>query len=332
MNTRSITRMGASVLLAAGMFSAATAAQAETLRLGHDQVTKHTYHATTNFFADKVNELTDGEITVNVFPSGTLGTETSMLQEVVDGNLDMSVSTTANASSFVPAFGILSVSYLFEDADHFRRAVADDTFNSLIDEMIANVDPGFIRVATITSGARSMYNSQGPVTGLDDLKGKKMRVMASPVESQVWGSLGTLPVAIPFGDVYTGMQTGLIGAAENSPGSYILNKHNEVAPYFSLTNHQWPISLIMMNKEKFEALPQEQQDAILEAGREASVFGVDNAIESDNALIEEMADYGVKVNEVETAPLVEAVAPLQDETAKNLGTEDILARIRELKN
>lgn len=317
--------------LAAGMLLSAGIAHAETLRLGHDQVKQHTYNATTEFFAKRAGELSDGELDIRIFPSGTLGTETSMLQEVVDGNLDMSVSTTANASSFAPQFGILSVSYLFEDADHFRRAVADEKFNALIDAMIEEAGPGFVRVATITPGARSMYNAEGPINGLDDMEGLKMRVMASPVESQVWGALGTLPVAIPFGDVYTGMQTGLVQAAENSPGSYILNKHNEVAPYFSLTNHQWPISLIMMNKERFEGLPQEQQDAIMKAGQEASVFGVENAIEGDNALVEQMAEYGVEVNEVDTAPLVEAVSALQDETAASLGTEEILARIRELK-
>lgn len=324
-------RAGLAVTSAA-LIAMASAASAETLRLGHDQVKQHTYNATAEYFADRVEELSGGELEVQIFPSATLGTETSMLQQVADGNIAMSISTTANASSFVPQFGILSVSYLFENADHFRRAVADETFNSLIDEMIAAADPGFIRVATITPGARSMYNTVGPIEGLDDMAGKKMRVMASPVESEVWSALGTLPVAIPFGDVYTGMQTGLVQAAENSPGSYILNKHNEVAPYFSVTEHQWPISLIFMNTEAFESLPQEQQEAIMQAGRDASVFGVDNAIEGDNKLLGEMAEkYGVTVNRLDTAPLVAAVAGLQDATAEKLGTTEILARIRELK-
>lgn len=319
-------------LASTALIATAAGANAEILRLGHDQVPQHTYHATTQHFAERVNELTNGELTVEVFPSATLGTETSMLQQVADGNIPISVSTTANASSFVPQFGILSVSYLFEDGEHFRRAVADEEFNRLIDEMIDQADPGFIRVATITPGARSMYNSVGPVEGLSDMEGKKMRVMASPVESEVWSALGTLPVAIPFGDVYTGMQTGLIQAAENSPGSYILNKHHEVAPYFSVTEHQWPISGIFMNKDAFEALPEDQQEAIRQAGRDASVFGVEDAIASDNKLLDEMASkYGVTVNRLDTAPLVEAVSDLQDSKAKELGTEEILERIRELK-
>lgn len=318
----------ATVALAAG----AVHAQEVTLRLGHDQVTDHTYHATAEYFAQRVNELSDGEITVQVFPGGTLGTETSMLGEVIDGNLDISVSTTANASSFVQPFGILSVSYLFADGDHFRRALTDETFNALIDEMIEAEDPGFVRVATMTPGARSVYTNVGPLASLEELSGVKMRVMASPVESQVWGTLGTLPLAIPFGEVYTGMQTGLIEAAENSPGSYILNRHHEVAPYFSLTEHQWPISLIFMNQDRFEGLSSEHQEAILEAGRDTAAFSVDDAIAGDDALLEAMeAEHGVTVTRVDTGPFVEALRPLQDETAEQLGTQALLERVRELQ-
>ncbi|WGF89755.1 TRAP transporter substrate-binding protein [Marinivivus vitaminiproducens] len=313
--------------LTAGPLSAQT-----TLRLGHDQVADHTYNATSQFFAERVAELTNGEIEIRVFPSATLGTETSMLQEVASGNLDLSISTTANASSFVPQFGILSVGYLFSGADHFRRTVTDERFNALLDELITEQDPGFKRIATITSGARSLYTTSLPVHSMDDISGIKMRVMASPVESTVWSDLGTLPVSIPFGDVYTAMQTGLIQAAENSPGSYVLNKHYEVAPYFSLTEHQWPMSIVAISPMTWDRLTEQQQQAIVQAGKDASAFGVDNAIESDNRLLDEMAaKYGVTITKVDTAPFVASLAELQDETAEDLGTEGLLARIRELK-
>ena len=320
------------VVALALMASGAALAQETVLRLGHDQVTAHTYQATTEFFAERVAELTNGEVEIRIFPGATLGTETSMLQEVISGNLDLSLSTTANASSFVQPFGMLSVSYLFSDGEHFKRAIVDDEINAALDAMIEEQDPGFIRVATITPGARSLYNIFGPVESLDDVAGKKMRVMASPVESQVWGELGTLPIAIPFGDVYTGMQTGLIDAAENSPGSYVFNKHYEVAPYFSLTEHQWPMSLIFMGKTSWAGLSEAHQEAIIQAGKETAAFGADNAIEGDNALLEEMTEkYGVTVNRLDTAPFVEQLSALQDETAESLGAQAILARIRELR-
>lgn len=326
-----ITLAAAGLACMAAIAGGPALAQTE-LRLGHDQVTEHVYHTTAKFFAERVKELTDGEVTVRIFPGATLGTETSMLQEVVSGNLDMSISTTANASSFVPQFGILSVSYLFSGGEHFKAAVVDETFNQELDKMIESRDPGFVRIATITPGARSIYNTFGPVSSLDDIDGRKMRVMASPVESTVWSELGTLPVAIPFGEVYTGMQTGLIDAAENSPGSYVLNKHYEVAPYFSLTEHQWPISLIFMGGTTWESLSEAHREAIRQAGRETAAFGVQSAIDSDNKLIEEMSEkYGVKINRLDTAPFVEQLSDLQDSVATDLGTQDLLKRIRELR-
>lgn len=148
-----------------------------------------------------------------------------------------------------------------------------------------------------------------------------------------WGELGTLPIAIPFGDVYTGMQTGLIDAAENPPGSYVLNKHYEVAPrFFSLTEHQWPMSLIFMGETSWAELSEAHQEAILEAGRQTAAFGADNAIAGDKALLEEMSEkYGIRVNRLDTAPFVEQLATLQDETAESLGAQAILARIRGLR-
>lgn len=326
------------LLVAAGLAApmalqspSAAAAEIE-LRLGHDQVQEHTYHRTAEFFADRVAELSDDRIEVSVFPGATLGTETSMLSEVIDGNIDFSFSTTANASSFVPRFGLLSVSYLFSGPDHFARVATDEQFNSLLDEVIAEQDPGFIRVATLTPGGRNVYNNVGPIESPEDIQGMKLRVMASPIESQVWGSLGAQPVAIPFGEVYTAMQTGLVEAAENSPGSYFLNKHNEVAPYYSLTGHQFPFTLMFMSEQTAEELSDEDMEIIRQAGREASEFNVKDSVESDQQILEEIQEkYGVKVNQPDTAAFIEELTPLQDQVAEESETEALLERIRELR-
>jgi tripartite ATP-independent transporter DctP family solute receptor len=318
--------------LALGHSVPAAAQQKITLRLGHDQVTGHTYHRTTQYFAKRLSEETNGEITVRISPGAQLGTETSMLDGLKSGNIDMSVSTTANASSFVKKYGILSVSYLFADENHFLRALNDPEFLKMFDAMTEEVKPGFRRVGLITPGARHYYSNKGPVNTIDDLKQIKMRVMASPVESKVWGALGTSPLAIPFGELYTGMQTGLIQSAENSPGSFGLNKHYEVAHYFSLTGHQWPISGIFMSDITWNKLPDKHKAAVMKVAGEISTFAVKDAVESDAKVLKDMeAKNGVKVNKVDTAPFVEKLSALQDDVAKELGTTDMLARIRALK-
>lgn len=321
-----------SVGLTIGMATPVLAQQKITLRLGHDQVTGHTYHRSTLHFAKRVAEESNGEIQIRVMPGAQLGTETSMLDGLRSGNIDLSVSTTANASSFVRKYGLLSVSYLFKDDTHFLRTLNDPEFLKLFDAMTAEANPGFRRAGLITPGARHYYSNKGPVNSIDDLAQIKMRVMASPVESKVWGALGTSPLAIPFGDLYTGMQTGLVQSAENSPGSYALNKHYEVARFFSMTGHQWPISGIFISDITWNKLSDKQKAAIAKVGSEISNFSVKDAVESDAKVLEEMqSKNGVQVNKVDTAPFVEKLSALQDDVAKELGVTEMLARIRALK-
>lgn len=318
--------------LTTGAAAPAIAQQKITLRLGHDQVTAHTYHRSALHFAKRVAEETNNEIRIRVMPGAQLGTETSMLDGLKSGNIDLSISTTANASSFVKKYGLLSVSYLFTDDKHFLRVLNDPEFLKMFDAMTAEASPGFRRAGLITPGARHYYSNKGPVSSIEDLAQIKMRVMASPVESKVWGELGTSPLAIPFGDLYTGMQTGLIQSAENSPGSYALNKHYEVARFFSMTGHQWPISGLFISDITWNKLSDKHKAAITKVAGEISTFSVNDSVESDAKMLEEMqTKHGVKVNKVDTAPFVSKLSVLQDDVAKELGVTDMLERIRALK-
>jgi len=326
------TALGLAIGLLAPGATPAMAQEKLTLRLGHDQVTGHTYQRTTLHYAKRIAEETNNEVTIRVMPGAQLGTETGMLDGLKSGNINLSVSTTANASSFIKKYGILSVSYLFTDEKHFARVLADPQFLKMFDDMTAEAKPGFRRAGLITPGARHYYSNKGPVATIDDLKQIKMRVMASPVESKVWGALGTSPLAIPFGELYTGMQTGLVQAAENSPGSYGLNKHYEVASFFSLTGHQWPISGIFISDITWNKLSDKHKAAFTKVAAEISAFAVKDAVESDAQVLSDMqTKNGVKVNKVDTAPFVAKLSGLQDEVAKDLGTTDMLARIRALK-
>ncbi|MCF3935222.1 TRAP transporter substrate-binding protein [Acuticoccus sp. M5D2P5] len=315
-----------------GLALAASPAAAETLRLGHDQPKAHGYQQVGVYLDEKLKEATNGEWGVAIFPSAQLGNEMAMLDSVMSGNLDMSVAASANASTFIPELGLFSVSYIFADADHFRRVLKDPEFNALVDEVVASHDLGLKRLCTFTAGVRNVYNNDHPVASLDDLKGMKMRVMASPVESQVWNQLGTLPVSIPFGDVYTGMQTGLVQAAENAAAVYGSNKHYEVAPYYSLTGHQWLVAFLFTNEEEFANLPDNVKQTIEENCEGLTDHVVDYVIESDAQFLKDLQEeYDVQVNEVDTAPFVEALSETQDAVAKQLGAEGLLERVRALQ-
>ncbi len=139
-------------------------------------------------------------------------------------------------------------------------------------------------------------------------------------------------MAIPFGDVYTGMQTGLVEAAENAAAVYGANKHNEVAPYYSMTAHQWLIAFLFVSNKTWEKFPADVQKKILEIGNKVADPVVDYAVKTDAEFVKSLQDkYGVKVNQVDKGPFIKTLSPLQDQVAKELNMEDALARIRELR-
>ncbi len=324
-----LTRTTCVALAAALMVSTASA---ETLRMGHDQPEAHGYQEVGVYLDKRLKEELGDDWAVTIFPGAQLGNEMAMLDSVIAGNLDMSIAATANASTFIPELGLFSVSYVFEDVEHFRRVMNDPDFNAMLDEVIESKDLGIRRVASFTAGVRNVYNAEKPVATLDDLANMKMRVMASPVESKVWGELGTLPVAIPFGDVYTGMQTGLVQAAENAAAVYASNKHYEVAPYYSLTGHQWLIANLYVSDQTHEGLSDEAKAALATIGEELTDHIIDFVVASDAEFVEKMvAEFGVQVNEVDTSAFVERLSETQDEVAAQLGAEQLLARVRELQ-
>ncbi len=305
---------------------------AELLRLGHDQQKSHSYQVAGEMFAKELGAATNGAYEVRVFPGATLGNEMAMLDSVIAGNQDFSIAAASNAATFLPFLGMFSVSYLFADQDHFKRALDDEKFQQIVDAKIAEAKVGFRRVGWFTAGVRNVYNNKGPIKTLDDVSGMKLRVMASPIESKVWGTLGAKPMAIPFGDVYTGMQTGLVEAAENAAAVYGANKHNEVAPYYSMTAHQWLIAFLFVSDTTWEKFPVDVQQKIMEIGKGLATPVIDYAVKTDAEFVKTLqAKYDVKVNEVDKGPFIEALSPLQDEVAKELKMEDALARIRELR-
>jgi TRAP-type transport system periplasmic protein len=331
---RKFTILGVSAIVAGAMLSlgAGSVQSAEKIRIGHDQQKSHAYQAAATTFATKLMEATNGAYDVKVFPGAQLGHEMAMLDNVIAGNLNFSIAAASNASTFLPFLGMFSVSYLFEDVEHFKRTLSDDTFAAIVDKKIAEADVGFKRVAWFTAGVRNVYNNKKPIMAIDDIKDIKLRVMASPIESKVWGSVGAKPMAIPFGDVYTGMQTGLVDAAENAAAVYGANKHNEVAPFYSLTGHQWLIACLYVSDKTWAKLPVDVQAKVMEIGKSLTGPIVDHAVKGDAEFLEVMkTKYGVKVNDVDKSGFIKALSPLQDEVAKELKMEAALARIRELR-
>jgi len=301
------------------------------LKLGHDMPIDHPYHTTAQYFADQVKEATNGEVEIEIFPAGALGDELTMLESVQLGDLDFSLAAAPNAASFAPKLGLYSVSYLFKNQEHFLKAVEDENVNKLTSKIFEEQNLGIRFLGMFCAGTRSVYNSLKPIYTIEDIKGLKIRVMASPIETKVWRTVGALPTSIPYGEVYTAIQTGIVDAAENGPTSYYAVKHYEVAPYFSLTEHQFLVSVLVANEDRLESLPKDIKNKIIDIGFSTGSYGTQSFFAAEKEVInKEFKEEGIKINEVDKKGFINKLAPLQDEVAKDFSIEDLLDRIRSL--
>lgn len=276
-----------------------------------------------------IPEVTDGEVTVELYPNAALGSEKELIKSVASGTVDATVMSPGNAAGLIPEVQLFSASYLFASYDHARRVIGDDEFFEAMQQIVANKDAGFQLAGIGLTGTRNFYSRTKVVASLEDMEGMKMRVMSSPTEFKVWSTLGMLPSNIPAPEIYTSLQTGVIDAAESSLPAIAGNKYYEVAPNITLTNHQFNLHLFLISDMALAKIPEDHRDAIMATFREAGIIEVQSAEDLSANVLDFLREQpGVTVTEVDTAPFAEALRHVQDEVAEELEVENLLEIIR----
>ena len=251
-----------------------------------------------------------------------------MIEGIRLGSVDGAVIHVANASTVVPELALFSVSYLFKDADHYEKVVNDPKFQARIESLVADKKLGLKVIGYYSAGVRNLYTRKGPAQSPDDLKGTKVRVMNNPIEAKIWSTIGTIPTPMNFGEVYQSLQTGVLDAAENSLSVIESNRHYEAAKTIILTEHQRSLSLLFMSERKFSGLPADQQKAILDAGREASIIQRKRDAELNAEAIERMKQKGTQFIVPDRAKFAALIQPIQDEVAQTMKMTDVLELVR----
>src|SRR6185295_15862999 len=216
-------------LVAAAWSTAASAQEARHYRFAYDQPRNTGYSIAGDIFADKLKELSKGTMIIDQFPGAQLGQEPQVLQLVKAGDIDFCISSSANAATLSPQAGVMSLHFLFRSEDHLKKALADPEVGKAFKHMIEETVQGAHVIALATLGLRSMY-SKKEIRKIEDMKGLKVRVQATATEDMMFPVYGAQTVHMPFGSVYTSLQTGVVDVAENGVNVYLVNKHYEVAP------------------------------------------------------------------------------------------------------
>ena len=235
------------------------------------------------------------------------------------GDVEFCISSSANAATLSPQAGVMSMHFLFRSEAHLIKAIADPDVGKAVKAMISETVQGARVIALATLGLRSMY-SKREIRTIDNIKGLKVRVQATPTEDTTFPAYGAQIVHMPFGSVYTSLQTGVVDVAENGVNVYLANKHYEVAPVLSMTEHEANNSLVWISDKLWNSLTAEQQGWVQGAADEVNRKQPAKAIELEHQSQDKLRSIGVKiVTDVDKSGFTAIADPLLDKLAKELG-------------
>jgi tripartite ATP-independent transporter DctP family solute receptor len=311
---------GGLIVVAAMTFAASAGAQeVKHYRFAHDQQLNTGYSIAYDMFSAKLKELSNGTMLVDQYPGAQLGQEPQLLQLVKSGDIEFAIVSSANTATISPQAGVMSLHFLFRNSDHVVKALADQKVIDAIKAMIDETTQGLHVIATGSQGVRNIY-SKKEIHNVGDLKGLKIRVQATATEDAIFPAYGAQTVHMPFGSVYTSLQTGVVDAAENSINVYLVNKHYEVAPVLSITEHEANNALVYVSDKLWQSLSAEQKQWVTTAAAEISAKEPAKASELEKTAAAKLKSLGVKiVEDVDKKGLAAIADPYLDKLANDLG-------------
>ncbi|MFM2480677.1 TRAP transporter substrate-binding protein [Celerinatantimonas sp. YJH-8] len=237
-------------------------ASAATLKLAHALPTEHPVHASLTWFAQQVTKR--AHLRVKVYPNGTLGNETGLLQMVQNGTIAFTKVSAAPLTAFSPDYKVLSLPYLYKDQKQYDQVLEGKIGQQIL---ASSHDAGFVGLAFLDAGSRNFYTDK-PIRTPADLKGLKIRVQNSAISIDTIKALGATPVPLPYGELYSALQQGVVDGAENNIPSYYSSRHYEVKKVFSYDRHTMVPDVLVVSASVWDGLTADQQKIIREVAKE----------------------------------------------------------------
>ena len=322
-------------IVCAALAAATSAAQAQTRQFSfaYDQPKNSGYGIAAEIFNKKLMELSKGTLSINQYPGAQLGTEAQTLQKVQTGDIDMVMLSTANASTAQPESGVFSIHFIFRDEAHAIKVLGDPAVIAAMKDLYAAKMKGAHMIALGSQGLRHMYGKKA-IQKVADLKGVKVRVQATVTEDTLFPAYGAQVVHMPFGEVYTSLQTGVADMAENGINNYLVNKHYEPAPVLSLTEHEANNAALFVSDKVWSSLTDEQKKWVQAAADEVSRNEPAAAFKLEHEAQAKLEKIGVKVvKTVDKSGFAQISKPIQDKLASDLGPNavKVLGLVRNVK-
>lgn len=298
-----------SSLIAGLTFSVAI--QAKTLKLAHVLPTEHPVHQSLNWFAKQVTAQIKDR--VKVYPNGTLGNETTALQMVQNGTIAFTKVGASLLEQFSDSFKILSLPYLYRDLDQYYKVLNGPIGTEILE---SSRDNGFIGLAFLDAGSRSFYTDK-PIRRPSDLKGLKIRVQNSPLAISIVKALGATPVPLPYSELYSALQQGVVDGAENNIPSYFSSRHFEVKKVYSYDRHTMVPDVLVVSTDVWDNFSDEERQTIRKIAKETIEYQKNTWNKYVAKAKVTLAKQGVSFVESDTAAFQKAVAPVYEKFKKD---------------
>ena len=266
-------------------------------------------------FRDIVDKKLPGQFEIKVVTDGALGGEKETTEGIRLGSIQGALSTLANLSTWVPEGALFDMPFMFRDLGHVEKVMTGatgDEYKALYEAQ------GFKVLGFIAYGSRHVF-SKKPIRVPADVKGKKMRVLQSPLHISLWKSLGANPTPVPITEAYNALQTGVVDYMDMTKSGYQALKLFEVVPYLTQTNHIWALGAMYLDKSYWDGLTADQQAVMQSAADEAIPYFNELAAGEQDASLAKTVEGGAEVVQPDVKAWQEAMAPFWASYADKVG-------------
>lgn len=297
------------------------------LKLAHGLDVSHPVHNGMVHMAERVQELSDGAMRIDIYPSQQLGTEREALELLQIGSVDMTKVSSSVLEGFDPIFTIFSVPFLFESMEHAYRVWESPVGRDLLH---AGHDIRLHGLTYYDAGARSFYTKERPIRHPDDLQGMAIRVQESPAAIRMVNLMGGSATPISWGELYTALQQGIVDGAENNLPSIYLSRHYEVVDYLSMNEHTAVPDILMISLFRWNRLTDQEQAWLQEAADASARYQRRLWKESSEESLAGIQEAGIEVIYPDKEPFMEKMEPIYRELEQDEVMGPLIHNIREL--
>jgi TRAP-type transport system periplasmic protein len=281
-------------------------------------------------FAKNLKSSIGDKLSIAYFPNSQLGKESDVVQQVRLGAIDMMISGTSIWATAVPEMGVLDMGYLFQSADHVGKAL-DGAAGAALSKMLADRATVVTLGYAYSMGARNVY-TKAAMKSASELRGVKVRVLPVPNFVATLKHMGAVATPIPFGEIYTALQTGVVDGVEQDAPTVLSGKFYEVAGHCMLTQHIFNPVVPVISKRAMDRIPSDLRKPFLEAAREATAFQRSQAGSAEVKAFDQLKSLGVTVIAVDRAALAKEVSPLWSAFSRQYpATQPIIEAIQSTK-